>query len=118
MPQSNLGDDLVFLLGRPPMGEFLGFAEANSNDAQHLDFSKLAQEWRDANDHLKTIETSESGLADYPTIASIPTELEPLKQRVLNDPMFQRSFAMIPTDIGYVELDKLVVFQKYINLSY
>jgi hypothetical protein len=32
--------------------------------------------------------------------------------------MFQRSYQVVPTDIGIVELDRMVVFQKSINLTY
>jgi hypothetical protein len=37
---------------------------------------------------------------------------------VLSDSIFKKSFSVVPTDIGVVELDRLVVFQRHINLEY
>src|SRR5439155_23574883 len=34
------------------------------------------------------------------------------------DPLFQLAYAFVPASIGIVELDRLVVFQKYVNLTY
>ena len=47
-PQS---DEHVFLIGRPPIEEYLGFLVVSAN-GQNLDRRALMDEWRSANDHL------------------------------------------------------------------
>lgn len=111
-------DDHVFLVGRPPLSEFLGFVTALAAEGQAVELGALANEWRAANDHIRNLETREEGWADSPPIEPLPTEQESLRQLVLSDPVFQRSFGLVPTDIAVVELDRLVVFQKNINLSF
>jgi len=111
-------DEHVFLIGRPPLGEYLGFLTVQAVDGQKADLRALADEWRSANDHIRELEEQEAGWADRPVIGTLPPHLEDLRTRVLADPIFQRSFAIVPSDIGIVELDRLVVFQKHINLNY
>ena len=111
-------DDHVFLVGRPPLVEFLGFIRTLAVEGQSANQGQLAHEWRVANDRVRELEDREAGWADNPAIESLNKSLEPLKDRLLEDPMFQRSFQIVPVDVSVVELDRLVVFQKHINLGY
>lgn len=111
-------DDHVFLVGRPPIAELLGFVRNMVLDGQRRSQAELTQVWRDANDHVHHLEQAEPGVADGPPIAPLPTELLPLAAQVRADPMFQSAFGLVPTDFAIVELDRLVVFQKFINLRF
>src|SRR2546422_2816490 len=119
-PQAQQGkvDEHVFLIGRPPVGEFLGFITTQAVGGNAISQGALAAEWRKANDHLRILEIDEAGWADKPEIKAVPGSQDPLTKEVYADPMFQRSFQVVPTDIGIVQLDRLVVFQKSINLTY
>ncbi len=114
----SLLDDHVFLIGRPPLGEFLGFVRLVAVEGQKVSQRQLAEEWRRANDHVREFETREAGWADNPEIQALPAEASELNQRLLADPMLKQSFQVVPTSVGMVELDRLVVFQKQINLSF
>ena len=118
LPVTTPTDDHVFLLGRPPIGELLGFIRTMGLDGQNVDQGALAQEWRFANDHLRLVEQTEAGIADNPPQLPLPAALEPLVQRVLAEPMFQQAYRFVPTRFALVELDRLVVFQKFINLGF
>lgn len=111
-------DNLVYLIGRPPIQEFLGYVKIKTIGGQSTDLGALASEWRTANNRIHELESIESGIANDATIMEIDDKLESLKSSVLENPFFKKSFALIPSTIGVVELDKLVVFQKHINLSY
>jgi hypothetical protein len=87
-------------------------------DGQNADQGALAQEWRVANDHLKAVERTEAGIADSPGQLPLPAGMETLAQRVMAEPMFQQAYRFVPTRIALVELDRLVVFQKFINLGF
>jgi len=116
--QQQAADEHVFLIGRPPLEEYLGFLTVQTMEGQAADHRVLADEWRSANDHIRELETEEAGLADKSPIGSALPHLESLSAKVLADPIFQRSFNIVPVTIGVVELDRLVVFQKHINLAY
>jgi hypothetical protein len=111
-------DDHVFLVGRPPIGEFLGFIATLAVNGAMIPQRILATEWRAANDHLKKLEGTEAGLPDNPPIEKVPSAQRALEQAVYDDPIFHRSFQMVPADVGIVELDRLIVYQKFINVGY
>jgi hypothetical protein len=111
-------DEHVFLVGRPPIGELIGFIRTMAVNGQAADQGELAQQWRAANDHVLELERTEAGIADNPPLADLPAELSPMATEVLTSPIFQRAFRLLPTTLRLVELDKLVVFQKSINLAY
>jgi hypothetical protein len=111
-------DDYVFLVGRPPIGSYLRFVRSLAVNGHAADQGELTAEWRRANDHLRTLETTEVGIADKPPIRDLPPDLAPLAAEVLRDPILQQAFRLVPARIGLVDLDRLVVFQKHINLHY
>ena len=85
-------DDHVLLVGRPPVGEYLGFIKTLGVEGETANLGELTAEWRTANDHVRKLERREGGWADNPPIAPVPASLEPLKRRILEDPVFQRCF--------------------------
>ena len=113
-----LVDPYVFLLGRPPIGELLGFIRNMARDGADADQAALAAEWRLANDRVAALERDEAGIADHPPIRPLPPAMEPVARTVREDPMYRRAYGLVPTEIGLVELDRLVVFQKFINLGF
>ena len=36
----------------------------------------------------------------------------------MSDPVYRHAYRFVPTDVGVVDLNRIVVFQKFINLSY
>ena len=100
------------------MGEFLGFVKAQTVGGNTQDLSELPNRWRSANDHIHELEIREAGIADSPPVLLLPPELESLRSKVLEDPIYRRSFQVVPSEIALIELDRLVVFQKCINLEY
>ncbi len=77
-----LSDEHVFLIGRPPIEEYLGFLVVSAN-GQNLDRRALMDEWRLANDHLKMLEQQEAGWPDHPQVGDIPPHLHSLRRRFL-----------------------------------
>ena len=100
------------------MGEFLGFVTSQMVDGHNADVRALSDQWRSANDHVQELIATEPQAADGVTIGEIPNELSALASRVLADPLFRRAFEIVPTRLGVVELDRLVVYQKRINLDF
>lgn len=111
-------DPHVFLVGRPPLGEFLGFVTAQTVGGTGADLGELSNQWRAANDHVETLQQSEAGYADNTLVLPMPDSLADLGRETLEDSVVQRTFAIVPVEIGFVELDRLVVWQKKINLTH
>lgn len=111
-------DEWVFLSGRAPMGEYLGFVKMTAADEAAVNFQTLSDEWRAANTRIVQLERDEAGIANHPTIDAIPDELKELAAAVQDSALFKRTFQIVPVTIGMIDLDQLVVFQKHINTTY
>jgi hypothetical protein len=111
-------EEQVFLIGRPPIGEYLGFVLNNTTEGKTTPVDELADQWRRANDHVKELEQSEPGWADDPDVQDLDPALHPLRDKLLAEPAVKKTYGFAPCEIGVVELDRLVVFQKHINVSY
>ena len=111
-------DPHVFLIGRPPIGELLGFIRTMAVDGQNVDLGDLTAQWRAANDHVLKLEKDEAGASDNPPVTALAEALGPLATAVMTDPVYRRAYRSVPTDVAVIDLDRVVVFQKFINLSY
>lgn len=107
----------VFLLGQPPIGEYLGFL-VQASPGQNVDIDAAAQRWRQANTVLQQRASVEAGMADNQTVGTIPNDLQAVADMFMTDPAVAASYPVLPRTVGLVELDRLVVFQKQINLTY
>src|SRR2546429_1172591 len=111
-------DECVYLIGRPPLNDFRHFMTVVAENGHRADERRLIEEWRAAAAYIAELRRQEAGIADNPTIEPVPRRLEALRDRVLEDPVFRHAFQVVPTDIGFVELDRLVVWQKTVNRSH
>src|SRR5215470_14967826 len=112
-------DDHIFLLGRPPIAEFLGFMRSAGIDGSNsADTATLTGEWRAARAHFENLEITEAGYADGPKTKPLPQELGSHARRVLEDRAVQPSLGLVPTEFAMVDLDRVVISQKYINLTH
>ena len=115
-------DECVYLVGRTPVNTFLSFMRSQAvdipGDGHARDPRALVEEWRAASDHTRQLEHVEAGWADDAKIGALDPRLEPLRAQVLRDPLFHHAFHVLPTEIGVVELDRLVIFQRHINLGF
>ncbi|PYV66458.1 MAG: hypothetical protein DMG96_42315 [Acidobacteria bacterium] len=111
-------DPHVFLIGRPPIGELLGFFRTMCVDGQSIDLASVTAEWRIANDHVLKLENDEAGLADNPPVIALAESLAPLAASVMSDSVCRRAYQFVPTDVAVIDLNRVVVFQKFINLAY
>src|SRR5260370_27308381 len=93
-------EEWVFLSGRPPMGEYLGFIKSNAADEESVNLQTLSDEWRAANDRIHELEVTEAGWADNPTIGEIPEDLHGLTEQVTTNPMFGKNFSLGPVSFG------------------
>ena len=106
----------LYLIGRPKLKEFLSYVAAHAVNPPGR--GALTDEWNAGNEIVRTLEREEAGLADDPPMSSLGPEYEPLLIEFLKDPLVRNGFNTVPTDVAMVELDRLVVYQKHIDLTH
>lgn len=107
----------IFLLGRPPIDEYLGFV-VQASGGNDIDLPGHAARWRAAAEVVDDLERSEAGAADGQTVGALPGELEDRAASYLSDPAVSASYLACPPQLGIISLDELVVFQRQINTRY
>jgi len=109
-------NEMLYLTGRPTLKQFLRFVSREGVDPEPE--GTLVDEWYAARDAVSGIEKEENGAANAPCMAELGLEYEPLLVEFLKDPIQRASFNTVPTGIAMVELDRLVVYQKHIDLTF
>jgi hypothetical protein len=115
MTRDGCVNQTLYLTGRPTLRHFLRFA-TKARDCEPE--CALVDEWHAASEVVRTLEKEEGGIADHPEVLPLGPEYEPLLIEFLKDPIQRASFNTVPTDIALVELDKLIVYQKHIDLTF
>ncbi len=110
-------DDHAYLLGAPPVGDFLGFLKTRVQ-AGSAELSRLHAAWRAAASHWRELESTEGGFADRVEIRPLPEHLKSLAERELEDPSVRRALGDVSHYWAYVNIDQLVVHQRNLDLSY
>ena len=111
-------DENVYLVGRPTLKGYIRFVRGHSvNPPARAEISK---DWHAANEYICQLEKEEAGAADNPPITKleITPKYEPLLTEFLRDPLVRHNFNTVPTEVAFVELDRLVVYQKHIDVTF
>src|SRR2546425_813612 len=109
-------DQSLYLIGRPPLKDFLRFVRNHA--VKPLGETALTGAWQAAHAIVRQLETQEAGVADNPPIAKLGPEYEPLLIEFLKDPLVHNGFNTVPTEVAIVELDRMVVYQEHIDVSH
>ena len=112
-------DETLYLVGQPTLREFLRYVRAHALNSPPE--ATLCDEWHAARNLFRDMQDEQAGIADSPPmtpITSMGPEYEPLVMEFLKDPLVQNGFNTVPTEVAMIELDRLVVYQKHIDLTY
>jgi len=109
-------DQMLYLTGRPTLKDFVRLI--GSQAVRPQDEGRLNDEWQSAAKVARKLETEEAGAPDNPAIRKLGPEHQPLLVELLKDPLVRNGFNAVPSEVAFVELDKLVVYQKHIDLTF
>jgi hypothetical protein len=109
-------EERLYLTGRPTLAEFLQYVRTHATSPPGK--GTLTDQWHAARDMVRELTVAEAGLADDPPMTPLGPEYEPLLIELLKDPLVRHGFNTVPTDVTLVELDRLVVYQKHIDVGF
>jgi hypothetical protein len=107
--------DEIWLLGQPPLERYLDFVEEMVVDRAAIDRKSLTDEWRTANDYYDELAQTQSGSAEQVECRKLDPIMAALAEKVKADARYRHTFNTLPTHIGMVELDRLVVYQTHVT---
>jgi hypothetical protein len=111
-------DDVVFLLGRPTVQDFMQFVRARSAEGYRLDETQLLNEWRTGYERICALEETEGGCADQVELPPLPDSVAALADAELEREEVKQSYRALPHHWSMVEIDRLVVTQRSVNLGF
>jgi hypothetical protein len=116
--EAPLIDEHIFLTGRPPLSGFVRFVRTRGVDGMRVDEETLAREWQRARDRVCELESTEAGWANDPRLEPLPADMLPIAEAELQSEAVRRATRYVAHRWCMVELDRLIVFQKWINLRF
>ena len=108
-------DEYLYLNGQPTLKQYLRFVRDRAVDPEGS--GDLTEEWQAANAVMKKLEKEEAGIANNPTIEPVSPESELLLE-FLKNPLVRNGFNTVPTEVAYVNLNEMVVYQHHIDLTF
>ncbi len=107
--------DEIYLLGQPPLEEYLRYVRKRVVDG---DSKAALKEWRQANEYYRALKESEAGIADEIEVLDLDPSLAPLVEEQLDDPRYRNTFDDLPGHYAMVELDRLVISQFHVTRQF
>ncbi len=108
----------AWLLGQPPLQRYLDYMQDTAIGGAQMSRSGLVDEWRAANDYWYELEQSEPGIADQVEIRELDSSLAPCVDEVMASSRYRRGFNELPTRFAMVELEKLIVSQRHVDIQH
>lgn len=105
----------IYLLGLGSIGRYIQFIEDAVIRDPGSDLSELTAEWRAAVAHYQELEASEPGIALQGSHRQLDPVFVPLAASLQSHSSFRRTFDILPTSFGMVELDRLIVHQPSVT---
>lgn len=108
-------DEHLYLTGRPRLKDFLRYVSNNAVDAPST--GVLTEEWHAAHEIVRKLRREEAGIADNPSIEPVSPDNKLLLD-FIRKPLVKNSFNTVPTEVAYIDLNQLVVYQHEIDLTF
>jgi hypothetical protein len=89
----------VFLIGRPPLEEFVDFVTSRTEGGETANLGSLVCEWTTANEHVIELEWTAAGAADNPSMSPLPAALEGLRDQ-------DHFFVQVMLEPAYLEVQR------------
>lgn len=105
----------IYLLGHGALGLFIEFIDDAVIKGADFDLAALTAEWRAAVDYYQQLEVTEAGIALQGSHRELDPVYQPWAAELQTLPSFRRTFDILPTTFGMVELDRLIVYQRSVT---
>jgi len=105
-------------MGQPPLERLLEELDEYSVESEAVDRRAWVSAWSRANDTYLELERSEAGVANAGSHRPLDRVYARWADAVQAHPHYRHTFRHVPTTLGMVELDKLVVYQMHVTRNF
>jgi hypothetical protein len=106
------------LKGHPRVHDFVRFVKLRAIDGAQFDEVSLAKEWQEASAYLHELRLVEGRSPDNSKLDPLPSDVLEAAETALRDPVATRCFGFLPRHWSLIDLDQLVIWQKYIDCDF
>jgi hypothetical protein len=111
-------DKILLLKGRPSVRDFIRFARHRSVAGQNCDDVELTKQWQEASALWRHLDAAESGLPELVKLSPLPRSIVDQAAATLRELSSQAPLAYLEHSWSLVELDKVIVWQQYVNCNH
>lgn len=108
----------VWVLGQPPIERLFDELEEYGTGDAALDRAAWVAAWSRVNDQYIALERLEAGVANSGTHRPLDAAFADRATAVQAHPHYQETFRYLPTSLGMVELDRLVIYQMHVTRNH
>ncbi len=112
------GQNILYLYGATTQPEVIGFVRTQCVVRDETEIQRIVLDWKRAAQKFAAITSFPKVIPESINVSDPPGELDHLIREIAAEPLFRKSFSMLPMSFSMVEIDKLVAGQRYVNLDY
>jgi hypothetical protein len=118
MNATRASDEHLLLLGYPPAAEFFRVVRTLAPGGESRSGEEMAGAWLRSNQRVQALQQLEPDLAAVHTLTDLPSSIAEVAATCLQDTALANAQRIAPRRWAMVELDRLMVSQKHINLEW
>lgn len=107
-----------FLYAYSSQGEIQNHVRTQAHEEESRRLPEILRNWLAIQPHVLMVQQTEAGLAETIETQPIPDEYQAQLSEFAKDPLFAKTFSNFPSSFHLVEVDKLIVPQRTVNLDY
>ena len=108
----------LYLYGVGAQAEVMNYYRTQGVQDAEKQIEQALSDWRGSSQYFQEKIKTEQGEPEKIKTGEIPEEFKDKTSSIANDPLFRRTFSILPTEFKIVEIDKLVAGQRDVNLDY
>lgn len=112
------GQRALYLYGAGAQPEVVNFLRTQCVFENDSELEAILRDWREAANAFAQEPLNALTSPDSIRVEDVPADYSNQLEEVSRDPLFSKSFSLLPTSFKLVEIDRIVAGQRYVNMDY
>jgi len=107
-----------YLYAFATQGEIVNHLRTQALEEESVRMQEVLQSWQALQSRVQELMKNEAGAADLTVVENIPKEHNEFIKEIESDSLFKKTFSLLPTNFGVIEIDRITAAQRTVNLAY